>query len=859
MSLTPGQRLGPYEIVAPVGAGGMGEVYRARDTRLERSVAVKVLPRELSENAQLKARFQREAKTISQISHPHICTLFDVGNESGIDFIVMELLEGETLADRMTKGPLPLAEALRVGVQIAEALDRAHRQQVVHRDLKPGNVILTRSGAKLVDFGLAKPVGGGHSSPDEPTAQKPLTEEGVIVGTFQYMAPEQLEGTEADARTDIFALGTVLYEMVTGRRAFQGKTRMSLIAAIMGATPEPISTVQPVTPPALEHVVSRCLEKDPERRWQSAHDVAEELKWIAEAGSQAGAAVPRARRHSLRWAAPVAMLLAGALLGAFAYSRLSGREAPEPRPLRYVIEHGDFSASRPSLSPDGRNVAYVRDGRLVVRNLARLEVRAIPGTEGGFVPTWSPDGNWIAFWTSQAMWKVRLDGSGLTQLCQTVIGSNSGGAVWTGDGRILFTTGSAGLYEVSDRGGDPRVVVEVGEGEVDFHDLAALPDGRGVVFVVHHGELFDQIDAWDGSSRRTVYRHEGVNVGNLAYTGSGHLIFSRYAQGMGLWAVPLPAGRLVTEGEPFPIAPGANHPTVSGSTLVYTPAGPQGIASEIVEVSRDGSVIRTIGPPRAGLGPDLALSPDGTRIAATVVGTRGSDIWLFEAGGDEPSRLTFHDRALVAGPAWSPDGDLVFTVHDEISQYRIESISPGAASRTLGFGAGPVSFSGGRMVYVRHSKGFNFDLWMSDSDDPDQGREIIGGDGWDLAPAISPDGAYIAYQNSGATFIRTFPGLGGPWQVKEGCSVPRWSRSGDRVFCLSGDEMIEVPVLTGEAGARIGTPKTLFSFAQAPGVPLLSTGPRFEIGPGGDTFLLVRPLERPPGIVVVHDWLAAIE
>ena len=293
MSLTTGSSLGPYEIVSPIGAGGMGEVFLARDTRLDRSVAIKVLNREFADNPQLKQRFDREAKTISQLNHPHICTLFDVGHDGGISFLVMELLEGETLADRLARGPLPLSEVVKFGAQIAEALDRAHRAVIVHRDLKPGNVMMTRNGAKLLDFGLAKPVASATSaSATRATEQKPLTQEGTIVGTFQYMAPEQLEGVEADARTDIFALGALLYEMATGNRAFQGKTRTSLIAAIVSADPPALSQVQPLTPPALEHVIKKCLAKDPDERWQSAHDVAAELRWISEAGSQAGVAAP---------------------------------------------------------------------------------------------------------------------------------------------------------------------------------------------------------------------------------------------------------------------------------------------------------------------------------------------------------------------------------------------------------------------------------------------------------------------------------------------------------------------------------------------------------------------------------------
>src|SRR5687768_17301331 len=303
MQVGSGTRLGPYEIVSQLGAGGMGEVWRAKDTRLDRSVAVKILPATLAQNAQFRMRFEREARSISQLNHPHICTIHDVGNENGTDYLVMELLEGESLAERLSRGPLPLAEVLRYGIQIAEALDRAHRAGIVHRDLKPGNVMITKAGAKLLDFGLAK-ASGPEISVDGATEHKPLTAEGTILGTFQYMAPEQLEGLEADARTDIFALGAVLYEMATGVRAFDGKTKTSLIAAIVSSEPPPMSRVQPITPAALEHVVAKCLEKDPDQRWQSAHDIAQELQWISQAsGQMAAVGAVRKRSRALTWIA----------------------------------------------------------------------------------------------------------------------------------------------------------------------------------------------------------------------------------------------------------------------------------------------------------------------------------------------------------------------------------------------------------------------------------------------------------------------------------------------------------------------------------------------------------------------------
>ncbi len=363
MALPKGARLGPYEILDALGAGGMGEVYRARDARLGRDVAIKVLPAHLSANPEVRARFEREARAISHLNHPHICTLYDIGHHDGTDYLVMELLEGETLARRLAKGPLPLPDVLRHGVEIASALDVAHRGGIVHRDLKPGNVMLTKAGAKLMDFGLARATGlpvAAVGLPESPTVSRPLTAEGAIVGTLQYMAPEQLEGREADARADLWALGCVLYEMATGRRAFEGTSQASLIAAVLKEAPRPMTELQPLTPPALDRVVTQCLAKDPDERWQTAHDVKRELEWIAEGGSAVGLPAPvAARRKSRERLAWVVAALAAAAAAAFGVGFML-RAPAEPRQVRLEIaalEQFTYVDS-PRISPDGRTVAF---------------------------------------------------------------------------------------------------------------------------------------------------------------------------------------------------------------------------------------------------------------------------------------------------------------------------------------------------------------------------------------------------------------------------------------------------------------------------------------------------------------------
>ena len=425
MALVPGTKLGPYEIGAPLGAGGMGEVYRARDTRLERTVAIKILPEQLSSDPVRKQRFEREAKTISSLNHPHICVLHDVGSQDGISYLVMECVEGETLAKRLQKGPLPLELVLKYGMQITDALDAAHRNGVVHRDLKPGNIMLTSTGAKLLDFGLAKPVAALSNVATltaAVTQSSSMTEQGSIIGTFQYMSPEQIEGKDLDGRSDIFSLGAVLYEMLTGQRAFQGKSQPSVASAILEREPAPITVAKPLTPPTLDHAIQRCLAKDLEERWQTARDLALELKWIGEGGSQvtsapAGSArgMRRSWREALMWG--VAALLLAAVTGLAIWNLKPSPARPVSRTV-ITLPPGQRLAGldQPAvaISPDGTNLAYVAvqggTQQLYLRAMDSLEARPISGTEGAVNPFFSPDGQWLGFFAGGKLKKVSVNG-----------------------------------------------------------------------------------------------------------------------------------------------------------------------------------------------------------------------------------------------------------------------------------------------------------------------------------------------------------------------------------------------------------------------------------------------------------------
>jgi eukaryotic-like serine/threonine-protein kinase len=574
-TVSVGTRLGPYEVVSRLGAGGMGEVWKGRDTRLDRSVAIKVLPAELAQNAEFKQRFEREAKTISQLNHPHICTLYDVGD----GYLIMELLEGETLADRLERGPLPLVDVLKYGAQIGDALDRAHRDGVVHRDLKPGNVMLTRSGAKLLDFGLATgaPIELSHGT----TIARPLTQQGTILGTLQYMAPEQLESAAADARTDLFALGALLYEMFTGQRAFVASSNASLIAAIFKEQPRPISELQPLTPPAFEHVVARCLEKDPEDRWQSARDVAQELRWIAAGGSQVGVAAPlaasRRAQPRLAWGVAAIAALVAVVAGGMAWR--AARRVEAPRVMRFSAPN--TITSRPvetygaiAISPDGREIVYSAatgtSKMLFRRPIDQFEPSPIAGSEGGVQPFFSPDGKWVGYFARQRLWKVPLSGGRATEIARA---ARSRGAEWLEDGTIVFCPYYyGGIERVSSSGGAVTVVSKVDSkaGERSHRWPRALPDSKAILYSVGLGGSWDDArivaHRLDTGERKVV-----LNGGTDArYVPTGHLV---YVRGNSVYAVPFDVDALEIRGQPVEVTSGVANHSAGGAEFAFSRNG----------------------------------------------------------------------------------------------------------------------------------------------------------------------------------------------------------------------------------------------------------------------------------------------
>jgi eukaryotic-like serine/threonine-protein kinase len=663
-----GTLLGPYQIVSALGAGGMGEVYRARDTRLERTVAIKVLPEHSSTSALHRELFEREARAISSLSHPHICALYDIGQQDGVEYLVMEYLEGETLAHRLRKGPLPLDEVFQISIQMADALDTAHKHGVIHRDLKPGNIMLTKTGVKLLDFGLAKvqmaePARGVAALSILTT---PLTSEGGILGTLQYMAPEQLEGKEADARTDLFALGTVIYEMATGRSAFEGKSEASLISNIMTAQPPRLSILQPLATPLLEHVVDKCLAKVPEDRWQIARDLETELQWIAAAGSasELSATTPtRARkRERFAWGAAGGLVLAVIALLTIVYLRPTS----EARVVQFEVSLGDKATSEwPTISPDGQYLAFgasdspISASKIWLRPLSSFDTNPLPLTEGA-MPFWSPDAREIAFSTSTALKKISLSGGTSQTICNLPA---FGSGAWNRDGVIIFASGfHHPLYRVNAMGGEPKALTSLDRSRQEqLHIFPQfLPDGEHFIYLSESAKPENSgtyLGSLDSPKRKRI--HDGL--ANAVYAPPGYLIFRT---GTSLMARRFDFRRAEVSGDPLRLVDGVatgNPPFYSifsvseNGILAYLSLSMLFDITELVWCDRTGRRLGTVASPAAYSNP--AISPDHKKIAVAKWDTQTNtrDIWIIDFERRNSSRLTF-DPADDTNPTWSPDG-----------------------------------------------------------------------------------------------------------------------------------------------------------------------------------------------------------
>ena len=788
MALQPGTRLGPYEIQSQLGAGGMGEVYKATDTRLDRTVAIKVLLAHVADDPDLRQRFEREAKTISSLNHPHICTLHDIGQQDGIDFLVMEYLEGETLAQRLTKGPLPTEQVLRYATEIADALDKAHRKGITHRDLKPGNIMLTKAGTKLLDFGLAKlrdPKTAGLSLSQRPTQSASLTGEGKILGTLQYMAPEQLEGKDADARTDIFAFGALVYEMATGQKAFKGESQASLIGAILRDEPPPVSTLQPMTPAALDRVVKTCLAKDPDDRWQSAGDIWRQVKWIIEGGSQPGVAVPVPQRASWRQGIPlaVATLVVGGIITAVAVWWSTGLSEPAPRTVtrttltlpadqRLVRSQG---AAPMALSPDGTRLVYASGdsgaAQLYLRDLDQFDVTALPGTEGARHPFFSPAGEWVGFFADGLLQKVAIAGGLPLTICAApVVGR---GATWGPDATIIFQPGPglSGLLRVSAGGGEPEPL-ESADPQMDSSSFAwpsYLPDGSALLTTLNYGTREPQIVVLSLESGEWQLLADGTHP---RYVPPSYLVY--YTSRGGLQAVGFDADRLEVLGSPVSVidsvyrAPSAGAPffevSLTGS-LVYLSGG---LDRSLMWVDRRGQGSPATEERRGFRFP--ALSPDGTKVAVSI-DPGPSELWVYDLERGTRVQLAGGTHRVLGGasalsPLWSPDGRrLVFSSGGDLYWMPADGSSDAEALLVSDNPKFTYSWSsdGRFLTYQEEHPTTGFDIWVMPLDGDRTPEPFLATPAAEAYLRFSPNGRWVAYTSleSGRAevYVRPFPAL----------------------------------------------------------------------------------------------------
>ena len=863
----------------------MGEVYRARDTRLERIVAVKILPEHLSDLPEAKERFEREARAISSLNHPNICQLYDVGKQDGTSYLVMEFMEGETLSERLRKGSLSLEQVLRYGAEVCEGLEKAHRSGVVHRDLKPANIMLTKTGAKLMDFGLAKPAKMSRAPATGLTqtvasANDPLTAQGVVVGTFHYMAPEQIEGQEADARSDIFALGAVLYEMTTRQRAFEGKTAASTIAAILAAEPKPISAVLPMTPIALERVVKSCLAKDPDERVQTAHDVKLQLKWIAEGGAPSGAisasvaAPPQKQFNTLAWG--LVGLLTLLLLGAGALWLRSR----QPHATMYFNAALPVAANELSLSPDGHRVALVAYSDQANKYMiwtyevgGRTATR-VPGTEEASHPFWSPDNRSIGFFAQGKLKTVDAFANRSAQvLCDAVHGR---GGAWSPRGVILFTPDiGLGLYQISPSGGTPVEVTHPDQTRVEQSHRwpSFLPDGQHFLYLAgNFGGQFEKnaiyVGSLDGKEKHFVINASS----NAAYAGPGYLLYWRDGA---LVAQKFDLRSYTVSGEPRTISDGVQYfPQTDLALFSAATGGPlvlqtgKGVdKSRLVWFDRTGKQVGAFGA--EGWFANPAISPDGKRVAYEQTDRDGRhvDIWTRDLATDAVTRMTF-GPGLNEQPVWSPDGKRIGFGSNQARSWALSERNADGSGGQQEI----IAATGGRLGFWDWSRDGKYQLLMRDHEVVY--RSVVDNKLQEFLPSkwtirnvqFSPDHRWVAYASNetGAweIFVSPFPGGNGKWQVSEGGGEePRWRRDGKELFYLSPEgKIMAVLAKAGESNFEPGAPASLFQTRLRQPISAMDNI-SYDVTADGQRFLINTKTEdtNPAPVSIILNWTAEME
>ena len=873
MALANGSRLGPYEVISAIGAGGMGEVYRARDSKLGRDVALKVLPQGFARDADRMARFQREAKVLASLNHPNIATIYGLEDSGGTHALVMELVEGPTLADRIRSGPIPIDEALKIAKQICDALEYAHERGIVHRDLKPANVKVTNDDAvKVLDFGLAKAIEGDASSMDitnSPTISRLATQAGILLGTAAYMSPEQAKAKPVDRRADIWAFGCVLYEMLTGKRIFRGESVTETLASVIKSEPD-WSQLPEATPMRVRVLLQRCLQKDPKQRLRDIGDarisLEEVLSGAPEGAAALAAAVP-AWRRTLPWAGG----LLAVVITAAAVWTLKPSPAPPARPVtRTVIllppgqRLAGLSDPALALSPDGSELAYVattQDGavrQIHLRAMESGEARPVSGTEGAVGPFFSPDGQWLGFFEHGRLRKIPITGGVAQTLADAPVPA---GASWSSRGMIAFTPvyNIGPVQEVSEAGGTPKPWTHVAQGESVHEWPEFLPGSKAVVFQAG-SDVAMQLEG--ASERRNLI--QGQEGTMPRYVSSGHLI---YAQAGTLMAVPFDLQRLEVRGAAVSVVqnvlrgptPGAVQYSVSNTgSLVYVSGSSQGSNSRLVWVSRSGAEQPLAAPTKNYAFP--RLSPDGRRVA---VGS-GGQLWLYDSARDTLTRFTFEGNSNLY-PTWTPDGKrIAFTSDKE---------GPGNIYWQMADGSGglerlttsqnlqaPVSWSpnGERLAFIELSPTTAADIWVLRLSDR-KAQAFLQTPAYEGAPQFSPDGRWMAYASDASgrreIYVQPYPGPGGKWQIStDGGNEPVWDRSGRELFYRNADKMMAVDITT-QPSFSAGKPKMLFEGRY---VPNTATIPNYDVSRDGQRFLMLKGAEQeqaaPTQINVVLNW-----
>lgn len=873
MPLKNGDRLGPYQILNLIGAGGMGQVYRARDTRLGRTVAIKILSTEIDSSTS-REQFDREARAISSLSGPNICTLYDVGTQDGRAYLVMEYLEGETLAERLSRGPLPLQKVLEYAIQIAEGLDATHRQGLIHRDLKPGNIMLTKSGVKLLDFGLARMVRpADRPAPADPA--KTITTPGTLFGTCHYLAPELLAGKEPDRRCDLFSFGAVLYEMITGRRAFEGNTQAITCANILEHDPPPIEPLESGAArfAALDHVVRTCLAKDPEERRQTAHDLVLDLRWLAEIESQGPAErVSATRRPRLAWIFAALVLLGISIAAVVALVRHPDSRARVMRASVLAPEGANFVASSvPALAPNGRRVVFAASSQgksqLWVRDLDSPSPWPVAGTDGAFDPFWSPDSNDVAFFANGRLKRVRLTGGPATILCEALQGR---GGTWSRGGVIVFAPNiAAPLYRVPAQGGkaEPATTLDAAAGEVSHRWPWFLPDGRHFLYTSRNAAPEKTaLYAGDLESKQT---QRIQNIGsNATYSPPNFLLFVTQRA---LMAQAFDAGRLRATGEPFQIADQVDLITANlqGSfsasqtgVVAYYSGDASRINSQLAWFDRSGKKLGTVGEPGNYVKP--AISPDGRSLAVDRLDPRSGTygIWQYDLGRDNPTRLTF-DARQDGYPVWSPDGGAIAFAgtHAGHSQIYRKSIGSTAREEVLlesNLDKFPSDWSrdGRYLIYYQIDPVTKYDVWALPLTGNSKPFPILQTGFNEHRATLSPDGRWLAYTcdetGQDEVYVQSFPTPGKKWKVSVGGGGrPVWSRDGKELFYMAADRQLMATTVKAGAAFETAAPKPLFATH-------VSVTRFFDVSPDGRRFLLVDPLPDPitPPMNLLINWNA---